>query len=117
MRTSDSTPQQNHAPKLIGSQDDFPSPGGHFVAPSPREVPKSPVEIQNNRDAFEQKCKIFIKGLSEVTPDKELQANFMMFGDIKDMIRKYDWALILYDKPSAAEDAVKEMNGIYIDDV
>lgn len=41
----------------------------------------------------------------------------MMYGDIKDLIRKYDWALILYDKPSAAEDAVREMNGIYIDDV
>ena len=40
----------------------------------------------------------------------------MMFGDIKDLIRKYDWALILYDKPNAAEDAVREMNNIYIDD-
>ena len=39
-----------------------------------------------------------------------------MFGDIKDMVRKYDWALILYDKPEASRLAVKEMNGIYIDD-
>jgi len=40
----------------------------------------------------------------------------MMFGDIKDMVRKYDWALILYDKPEAAQEALKEMNGIYIED-
>ena len=46
-----------------------------------------------------------MKGISDATPDKELQANFMMFGDIKDMVRKYDWALILFDKPKAAEDA------------
>ena len=40
----------------------------------------------------------------------------MMFGDIKDMVRKYDWALILYDKPEAAQEAIREMNGIYIED-
>ena len=40
----------------------------------------------------------------------------MMFGEIKDMVRKYDWALILFDKPQAAQEAVKEMNGIFIDD-
>lgn len=40
----------------------------------------------------------------------------MMYGDIKDLVRKYDWALILFDKPQAATDAVAEMNGIYIDD-
>ncbi len=39
-----------------------------------------------------------------------------MYGDIKDLVRKYDWALILFDKPQAAQDAVSEMNGIYIDD-
>ena len=40
----------------------------------------------------------------------------MMFGDTKDMVRKYDWALILYDRPDAAEEAIKEMNNVYIDD-
>ena len=39
-----------------------------------------------------------------------------MFGDIKDMVRKYDWALILFDKPEAAAEAIKEMDGIFIDD-
>ena len=41
-------------------------------------------------------------GLSKNTNERELQANFMLFGDIKDMVRKHDWALILYDKPDAA---------------
>ena len=40
----------------------------------------------------------------------------MMFGDIKDMVRKFDWALILFDKPEAAQEAINEMDGIYIDD-
>ena len=40
----------------------------------------------------------------------------MTIGEIKDLVRKYDWALILFDKPQAAENAVKEMDGIYIDD-
>jgi hypothetical protein len=40
----------------------------------------------------------------------------MMFGEIKDLISKYDWALILYDKPEAANEACREMNGIFIDD-
>ena len=40
----------------------------------------------------------------------------MLFGDIKDMVRKYDWALIVFDTPEAATVAIKEMNGIYIDD-
>ena len=70
----------------------------------------------NPRDAFEMRCKIFVSGLSKNTTEKELQANFMMFGDIKDMVRKYDWALILFDKPEAAQEAINEMDGIYIDD-
>lgn len=40
----------------------------------------------------------------------------MMFGDIKDMVRKQDWALILYDRPDAAEEAIREMNSVYIDE-
>jgi hypothetical protein len=40
----------------------------------------------------------------------------MKFGEIKDLIRKYDWALILFDKAEDAQDACKEMNGIFIDD-
>jgi RNA recognition motif-containing protein len=70
----------------------------------------------SNKDYYEMKCKIFVSGLSKETSEKELQANFMMFGDIKDMVRKYDWALILFDKPDAAQEAIKEMNGIFIDD-
>jgi hypothetical protein len=40
----------------------------------------------------------------------------MMFGEIKDLVRKYDWALILFDKPEAAQEACREMDGIFIDD-
>ena len=68
------------------------------------------------KDAFEQKCKIYVSGLSRTTEEKEIQANFMMFGEIKDLVRKYDWALILFDKPEAAQEACREMNGIFIDD-
>jgi RNA recognition motif-containing protein len=72
--------------------------------------------VDRARENFEQKCKIYVSGLSKSTDEKELQANFMMFGDIKDMVRKYDWALILYDKPQAANDAIQEMDGSYIED-
>ena len=54
------------------------------------------------RDAYEMACKIFVQGLSTNTDERELQANFMMFGDIKDLVRKANWALILYDKPNSA---------------
>jgi hypothetical protein len=54
------------------------------------------------RDAYEMACKIFVQGLSNNTDERELQANFMMFGDIKDLVRKANWALILYDKPNSA---------------
>lgn len=57
-----------------------------------------------------------MKGLAKKTSENELRANFMLFGDIKDMVRKYDWALIVFDTPEAATVAIKEMNGIYIDD-
>jgi RNA recognition motif-containing protein len=57
-----------------------------------------------------------VKGLNHKTSENELRANFMLFGDIKDMVRKYDWALIVFDTPEAANVAIKEMNGIYIDD-
>ena len=59
--------------------------------------------IDAAKDAYEQKCKIYVSGLNKTTEERELQANFMMFGEIKDMVRKYDWALILYDRPDAAQ--------------